>query len=356
MSWAARIAIALGIALLGGGLLLFWMSGGLPRPAEEDAPILKGEWAKDLPPNPVTSLRVLSFNMHYGVGAPDDRHQRASAADIERNLDRIGHIIRQMGIDVALLQEVDFCADRTGCVNEMERIAKAAGMRYMAPAVTWLVNYLPFPYWPPSDFYGKIDSGQVVLSRWPITLNRRLALPKPEEWSFLYRAFYLERVIQHVRLNVAGTPIDILNIHAESGSVPARQLHAERIRDYARPFAKGPLLVAGDFNATPPEAAKRHDFADEPEQDQRQDRSVATLRETGLQEIIPADRYRLNETQALTFPAPKPTRRLDYLYYSASFSLEKGRVLTEVGPLSDHLPLFASFLLKKPPPNPVPDP
>ena len=339
-----RWALLLVLALLAVALPLFWMAGGWPLPQESHEPIIKGNWNRGTPADRPASLRVLTYNIHYGSGLNPDLGDPLPLSKVKANLDAIAGVINQLGVDLVFLQEVDFDSARTQGLNQMDYLARATRMGYMAPAPTWVKNFLPYPLWPPFSMLGRLDSGQVVLSRWPIKGNERFSLPKPAERNFLWRAFYLNRALQKVTLDIAGTPVTVFNVHTESGSLPTRQRHAEIIREIVAPFAKGALIMAGDFNAVPPEATKKDGFGDEPELDQRSDQSIAALRTLGLRETIPAERYSREEALSLTFPADKPSRRLDYLFFSESFYLGSGHVMNHLGPQSDHRPIFAELV------------
>lgn len=46
-----------------------------------------------------------------------------------------------------------------------------------------------------------------------------------------------------------------------------------------------------------------------------------------------------------TYPSDKPEMRLDYIFYSDHFEMLESRVVTEVGTVSDHLPVYAKLKL-----------
>jgi endonuclease/exonuclease/phosphatase family metal-dependent hydrolase len=337
--WWSLALLGVPAALAGG---VAWMVGGLPFAPISDEAIISGDWGEAPPANP-PRLRVLSYNMHFGIGRDDD-HTKVSRADVERILAEMAALINKLNADVVLLQEVDFDSARTFGIDQMNVLARATGMRHMAPVKTWIKGYIPFPYWPPSAHYGRMDSGQAVLSRYPITRNTAIRLPKPAANPFYYNAFYLTRTMQEVDVTVGTHSLRLYNIHTEAYDVPNRQIHAEMIAARLREHALSCAIAAGDFNAVPPEASVKHAFADEPETDMRADRSVETLRQVaGFTDIIPEDRYTADESAALTFPADVPNRRLDYLYYSSAFRLIEGRIVHEAGPLSDHLPTLAEL-------------
>ena len=63
----------------------------------------------------------------------------------------------------------------------MDSIALYCGFLEGAYAVNWDKRYVPFPYWPPVVHFGEMLSGQGVLSKFPILMNKKIVLQKPEE-------------------------------------------------------------------------------------------------------------------------------------------------------------------------------
>src|SRR5205807_39535 len=97
----------------------------------------------------------------------------------ERSLARIAEVVAELAPDVLLLQEVDRGSDRSCGVDQAALIARKAGLLHLARAPSWDVDYLPFPYWPPSRHYGRLLSGGAILSRHPIADCRVEILDKP---------------------------------------------------------------------------------------------------------------------------------------------------------------------------------
>jgi len=106
------------------------------------------------------------------------------------------------------------------------------------------------------------------------------------------------------------------------------------------------VVLAGDFNSTPPEAGLKKNFPDEPQTDMSADRTVATIRELGLREVIEPEMYLRDEKAALTFPAEEANRRLDYMWFSDRLEISDGGVYCCGGVFSDHKPLYAVFVIK----------
>ena len=65
------------------------------------------------------SLRVMSYNIHVGVGM-----------DKKQDLKRIADVIKLYNCDLVGLQEVDRGVERTGRVDEIRELARLTGMDY----------------------------------------------------------------------------------------------------------------------------------------------------------------------------------------------------------------------------------
>ena len=336
---ALRIAaISLGVLLVAFAAFFFWAASGFD---DADPLQVKPEWyggsaSRRAPAARPTKLRVVAWNIAYGRGRKDDAGDLRSAAVVKANLAGIAKILRDLGADIVALQEVDFDSSRTHGIDELAWLAREAGYPWAARVETWHCRYVPFPYWPPSQHYGRMRSGQAVLSRFPILSNVRHLLPQPPN-PFWYNAFYLHRSLQHAEIDLGGgTTLDLLNVHLEAFHQVNRERHAELVVQRVRSFPDRPRIVLGDFNAIPPEAVLRAHFPDEPETDMTTDKTIATIRQLGLAEALP-DRTPAPAT--FTFPADAPNRRLDYAWFSPTLRPVDGRVVPEAGVLSDHLPV-----------------
>ena len=67
-------------------------------------------------------------------------------------------------------------------------MAQALGLTHGAIAISWDKNYVPFPYWPPTAQFGKILSGQSIISRSPIQQNNRIVLEKSRQPALLLQS------------------------------------------------------------------------------------------------------------------------------------------------------------------------
>ena len=325
------------------GITTYWVVGGFPGAVEQPSPIFEGTWGETDPAPPNGMLKVVTWNMHYGVGPYDDFEARVPKEQVEHTLQGIIDVLNTYNPDIVLLQEVDFDSSRTYGIDQMRRIAEGLNLRYMVPTVTWKKGYIPFPYWPISNHYGSMNNGQAILSRYPVEKTRQIRFPKPKANPWWYNLFYLDRHATMARLKIGKAFVNVFNVHLEAFDVPNRMIHAEMLLEFFRKQAGYLNIVAGDFNTVPPKAKLRHAFPDEPDQDMRKDETfmISTMME--LEEIVSPEIYYADEARYFTFPSTAPNRRLDYLWYSKRLKLQEGRVMQEAGELSDHLPVSARF-------------
>jgi endonuclease/exonuclease/phosphatase family metal-dependent hydrolase len=151
----------------------------------------------------------------------------------------------------------------------------------------------------------------------------------------------LDSGLGHQWRRIAGGEWNVFNVHLEAYHVGTRMDHARRLAALVGALPdKTRVLVAGDFNAPPPEATRKKGFVDEPEADFSHDDTVAIARGMGLEEVLP-------DPAVLTYPADAPTRRLDDVFFGTALRKLDARVLTAPpGPWSDHLPIYARFRIQ----------
>lgn len=343
MLWLLTVLAALVVAAL---LFLWWASGPGIGPEVGEFPLDPAP-AGFFPGDAPESLKILGFNVAYGRGPKDDLGDLRSGTEIRDYLGRLAAFIKASGADIAVLQEVDFASSRTNFIDEAAFLSRESGLPHCARITTWTNRYIPYPYWPPSQHYGRTVSGQCVLSRFPLRQNLRYVLPQPEANPWFYNLFYLHRSIQRVDVLVGGgRSLRVFNVHLEAFDVPNKMNQARMLLDRVAREGTTHSLVLGDFNAVPPEAMRKHGFSDEPETDLRGDQTIAVLRGLeGYSEAVEVAGSERPEGQFLTFPAEAPNRRLDYLFFSdAGFSVREARVAREAGAISDHLPVFAELV------------
>ena len=292
----------------------------------------------------------MSWNIAWGFGWGSEGSQnptgKKSRADIEASLQRMGEAIRAQGADIVLLQEVDFGSKRSFDLDEGAVLARASGLRYFAPAVSWRANYIPFPYWPVSAHFGHMKSGGGLLSRFPILNAEVQLLPKPPKNLFIYNWFYLFRFLQRAEVQVGDERIQVFNMHLDAFHQDNRETQADLVTARIGEIRSNHVIIGGDLNTVPPEASLRHAYPDEPQTDHRDDTTLARFRGlVGFEAAVPKSEVEQHPERYFTFPAHAPNRQLDHLFFSPGLRVQTTTVPREVGDPSDHLPLVSTVRL-----------
>lgn len=237
----------------------------------------------------------MTYNVHRCVG-------------VDRRLDvgRVAAVIAQQKPDIVALQELDVCRPRTGVVDQAHAIAQKLGMHFHFHAAFTVEE----------ERYG-----DALLTAAPHRVIKAGPLPG------LPRIRGLEpRGALWLELELDGRRLQVLNTHL--GLVP----HEQRAQALAlagpdwtggRGGSDPPLILLGDFNATPHAQAYR------------------TL----------AARFNDARNQAAgrgptpTFPSRLPMLAIDHVFLHGQ--VRATRVQAASGPLarmaSDHLPLVVDF-------------
>jgi endonuclease/exonuclease/phosphatase family metal-dependent hydrolase len=333
--------ITLGVSALGLVAFYLWATAG-SYPSEKYAEIVT-----DGDPNGVPArdtLTVISYNIGYLSGlanaaykpeAGESAEVATGAAFFEQNLARAIATLQSLNPDLIALQEIDLDAKRSYHVNQVQALAKALGFPAWAITINWDKTYVPFPFWPPAAHFGKVVSGQAVLSRYPIQKNDRIVLEKVTHNPFFYNALYLDRLAQVTEIAIDGQPLILINLHLEAFDAPTRINQTQVVKDLAESYAENyPVLLLGDFNS----AVNRAEEGDI--------KSIEILSQSSTFLPAVAPDQRGNPNQA-TYPSNRPAYKLDYIFYTPeTLEMVSTRVITEAGQTSDHLPIAMTFKLK----------
>ena len=164
-------------------------------------------------PEEFEPLRIASYNVHRCVGT-----------DGRRDMQRVAHVIRELNCDTVGLQEVDSCAGPGRPSQQLEYLAEATGMQYVAG--TTLVRH--------DRAYG---NG---------LLTRRKILAVRHHDLSLWR--FEPRGALEVDLDVAGTCMRVFVMHL--GLLPyERRFQMRRVLRILRAMPLDqPIVVLGDIN------------------------------------------------------------------------------------------------------------
>ena len=233
-------------------------------PERVDYPILEADVRTDAPANP-ERLRVMAWNVKYGAGRIDfwfdgwgDRVSM-SADEVHANLDDIRALVREFQPDILVTEEIEVDSKRSAYIDMVDNLLNdpTLGFNYAGYTPNWQVAYVP------DHGLGKVDMGQAVFSKYPITANVRVDLGPIEEQDALTRIFYLDRCITVDTIDLGDGTVTVLGVHPDAYSTDGTKL-----RQVAEIYAEamgidGDVIVAGDLNVIPPGTLRLEGFADE---------------------------------------------------------------------------------------------
>jgi endonuclease/exonuclease/phosphatase family metal-dependent hydrolase len=241
------------------------------------------------PPTLGQRLRVVTFNIRHGRG-------RSGVVDLGRTADTL----TALGADVVCLQEVDrHFSERSDWADQATELAERLGM---TAAYGVALRRAAVDAGRPAR-----DYGNALLTRSPVRGYRVVALPgrpRSEPRSML------------IAESVNG--LHVACVHLQHDSTAAR---AEQIAVIVRELPPDvPVVLAGDFNATP----------DAPELSVLRERFVDCWQRSG-------------RGRGATFPSRFPLRRIDYVMASAG--LRPVAAVVVPTDTSDHRPLVVDLVV-----------
>jgi endonuclease/exonuclease/phosphatase family metal-dependent hydrolase len=127
------------------------------------------------------------------------------------------------------LQEVDINSSRSFFYNQVDSLGKYLNFHQGAYAVNWDKLYVPFPYFSLKYHFSKVYSGQAILSKMQIVSIELLVLDKLINAPFYYNSFYLDRILQINKVQIAKDTLILMNVHLEAFDRKRRELQAENV-------------------------------------------------------------------------------------------------------------------------------
>jgi endonuclease/exonuclease/phosphatase family metal-dependent hydrolase len=235
------------------------------------------------------TLRVMSYNIHVGVGM-----------DKKLDLQRIADLINREQPDLVGLQEVDRGVKRTEEKDEIAELAKLTRM--------------DFSFAPNLDYQGG-QYGVAILSRHLIQ--------KADHQKYENKREAERRGMLRVEVEIDGRKVNFVTTHLDYQFEDGRLFETEQLLRLLGGVT-GPLIISGDFNDEPAGSAYKL--------------MRATFEDAWLQSKA--------KGQGLTFPANQPVKRIDYIFTRTSdrIRVKKSWVVSSLA--SDHLPLMAEIEIK----------
>lgn len=247
---------------------------------------------------PSRQLRVLTYNVHSCVGMDGKLSAR-----------RIARVIARTQPDIVALQELDVGRARSGHEDQARTIAHYLSMEH---------------HFHPAIHVEDEQYGDAILSHLPMRLVKAAPLPpapapgsKREPRGALW-----------VAVDVGGTEVQVINTHL--GLWPGERLRQveELLGGHwlGDPRCQGPVILCGDFNATPRSAVCR---------------KLCTRLEDAQ---VKLDSHRPRNTFSTRIPAA----RIDHIFLTGGIAVSgidiPGSQLAKVA--SDHRPLVATLTVQ----------
>ena len=269
---------------------------------------------------------IVTYNIGYLSGMTNNKAIFKSKDLFDKNLEKVKKEFGLLNADIIVFQEIDYVSARSYKVNQQNEIAEL-GYNYLAQAINWDETYVPFPYWPPSMHFGRMLSGQSILSKYPLRDHQRIVLERVKGNPFYRDALYLERLAQIVTVMIENKDIIIINVHLEAYDKPTRERQIDVVIDLFNKYKNDyPTILLGDFNS-------------DIEYENPAINKIITIDEIG--------NAAFDSNYDFTYSSVNPFKRIDYIFYSKnSIELIDSKVLKQFGEASDHLPIEMKFRLK----------
>ena len=243
------------VVIVAVGGLFTYLSLTEYRPEEETELTLSGTAVKSLKEG--DPLRVLTWNIGYGALGDNadffmDGGKMVNTADrgrVQENMSSLLADIQAQDADLILIQECDTDSSRSHHTNEMTYLSEGLPDMVYTFANNFKVAFLPYPI-PP---IGKVDSGLVTFSAYPVSQAKRQSLPVPFKWPI--RMANLKRclAVHRIPLENSEKELVLINLHLEAyddgeGKVAQTKMLREVLQ--AEADAGNYVIAGGDFNQT----------------------------------------------------------------------------------------------------------
>jgi endonuclease/exonuclease/phosphatase family metal-dependent hydrolase len=235
------------------------------------------------------SLRVMTYNIHVGVGM-----------DKKLDLQRIAEVINREQPDLVGLQEVDRGVKRTEGKDEIAELAAMTRMH--------------FAFAPNLDYQGG-KYGVAILSRLPIKSILHLMFENKREAE--------RRGMLKVEVDVDGATVNFVTTHLDYQFEDGRLFETEQLLENLDDV-KGPLIVVADLNDTP-------------------DGSAYKLMRTLFDDAWIVSRAK---GDGFSYPADKPVKRIDHIFYRSGAGARAKKAWVVETLASDHVPVVATIEIK----------
>lgn len=313
------------------------------------------------------SLLVMTWNIKFGGARIDfffdcfGSRSLMKMEEVMKNMQDVSDFINATKPDILFVQEVDVDSKRSAYINQVQWLLNNTHLNYAVYAPQWKASLVP------SDSLGRMNSGVAILSRWPLSEAKRIALPLISEQNFIVRYFYLKRCLLESNTTINGQQLTLLTTHTEpyaKDGTKKKQLdqihaHLQSIDSLGKTF-----IMAGDLNALPPGTVKTKGFPDSVCPEAEFDADDLSRETNWMDEFynsfnpaVPLMEYQADNARFFTHTVDGRgywNRKLDYIFTNGTFvtgshityqSVDNGGYYTM--PLSDHCAMSVQFTKSK---------
>ncbi len=226
----------------------------------EEVPRFQSNASHPAPAGSPSSLKVMAWNVKYGACRADfwfdfwgDRVQ-LSTTEVSDCLTKVAGLIREYNPDIFMAEEIEAGSRRTAYVDMIRFVLENTDLRYGAYMSGWDARYAP------SEGLGRVNMGNAIFSRYPITKAERIRQDDRTDQDVLTKTFYLHRAIGRAEIDIgSGKTVAAYVVHTEAYDFDGtKQKQISQIYELAKTETL-PFVLGGDFNELPPVCNEKAD-------------------------------------------------------------------------------------------------
>ena len=197
-------------------------------------------------------IRFLTADFAFGLGENGLSGSRQSFEEVEERFETLANKIKIFGPDLVVLFDVANSGAKTHDLSFARMLSSETELTHLATITTWSRTDAWFPFWPISAHAGRIESGIIVLSRYPLETIETDIFRDASQTGRLHDLYGPQSAIssldvvlapderislnildlQHVMLPPVTAPenenyIATLNVRRSTDPIPSQTLHTE---------------------------------------------------------------------------------------------------------------------------------
>lgn len=317
------------------------------------------------------TILAMTWNIRFGCGteilwfgdACGDR-TILKRDEVKKNLDLIVNAINTIKPDILFLQEVDVKSKRTAYIDQMKYIMDRTYFQFGYYATDWNIQFIP------SDGIGRINNGNSILSKWPISDVKLHPLPLRNDLDALTKYFYVREIVMSGIISMPnGNELAVINTHLSAFSTDdTKKRQLDKYIQICDEFNETgiPIITGGDYNLLPPNSdsldycdedkCKNEHYHSQGDKPLHKEGSNYAPEITWLNPLydkyypsLTLSEYAINQKMHFThatFPQVPYDRKLDYLFSNKPWIENSHLSHHEYRRYSDHAAITAIVVIK----------